>query len=274
VSRPGRRRVRARLGGLGDWRRLRPGSRRARGPRPPARTGNTVAQDDVTAMFDDIAPVYDRLNSMMTLGRDRGWRRAATRAAGIGPGASAIDVACGTGRLSGLLAEVVGPFGRIVGVDLSEAMIGLARRNYRDVVQLRFEVGSALALPFEDATFDAATIAFGLRNLPDYEAGFRELRRVVRPNGRVVCLELTLPRPAPWGRLFHATFRGFAPLAGRLFGVGETYRYLPGSLDGFPAADELAATMARAGLEEVAYRTLGLGSVALHVGLVPRRDVG
>ncbi len=222
-------------------------------------------------MFDEIAPVYDRLNTVMTAGRDAAWRRAAVRATGVGRGAAVLDAACGTGRLTGLLADLVGPFGRVVGVDLSERMIARARRESRDVVQLEFQVASVLALPFDDGSFDAATIAFGLRNLPDYEAGFRELARVVRPKGRVVCLELTVPRPRVWGRIFLATFRRLAPLAGRIFGVGETYRYLPASLEDFPTPDELAATMARAGLEEVAYRTLGLGSVALHVGVKPRR---
>jgi len=230
------------------------------------RRGNAVPEADVTAMFDSIAPVYDRLNTIMTAGRDGSWRRAAVRAAGVGAGDSAIDVACGTGRLSSLLADTVGPFGRVVGVDLSEGMIAQARRDHPDVVQLRFEVASALALPFEDGTFDAATIAFGLRNLADFESGFRELGRVVRPGGRVVCLELTMPRPRIWGRVFHATFRRLVPLAGRLFSVGETYRYLPASLDDFPDADALAATMVRAGLADVAYRRLGLGAVALHVG--------
>jgi demethylmenaquinone methyltransferase/2-methoxy-6-polyprenyl-1,4-benzoquinol methylase len=248
------------------WRRAAP---RTPDEASHARPGNAVPEADVTAMFDAIAPVYDRLNTVMTAGRDAGWRRAAVRATGIGGGGSAIDVACGTGRLTELLAEAVGPFGRAVGVDLSEGMIERARRDHPDVVQLRFEVASALDVPFEAGSFDAATIAFGLRNLSDYEAGFREMARVVRPGGRVVCLELTVPRPRAWGRLFHATFRRFAPLAGRAFGVGETYRYLPASLDGFPDADDLARTMVRAGLVEVAYRRLGLGAVALHVGRVP-----
>jgi demethylmenaquinone methyltransferase/2-methoxy-6-polyprenyl-1,4-benzoquinol methylase len=234
-----------------------------------ARSGNPVAESDVTAMFDEIAPVYDRLNTIMTAGRDGSWRRAAVRAARVGVGATALDAACGTGRVSELLAQAVGPFGLVVGVDLSAAMIAHARQSYRDVVQLRFEQASVLDLPFADAVFDAATIAFGLRNLSDFEAGVRELARVVRPNGRVVCLELTPPRPRLWGAIFRAVFRRLAPLAGRLFGVADTYRYLPASLEGFPDADELASIMARAGLVDVAYRRLGLGSVALHVGKVP-----
>jgi demethylmenaquinone methyltransferase/2-methoxy-6-polyprenyl-1,4-benzoquinol methylase len=187
------------------------------------------------------------------------------------PGAGVVDVACGTGRLSALLAERVGPFGRVVGVDLSEGMIERARSDYRDVVQLRFEVGNALSLPFPDGSFDAATIAFGLRNLADFAAGFAEVARVVRPGGRVVCLELTMPRPRIWGRIFQATFRTVAPLLGRLFRAGDAYRYLPTSLEGFPEADDLAQTMRSVGLVDVRFRRLGLGSVAIHVGRVPDR---
>jgi demethylmenaquinone methyltransferase / 2-methoxy-6-polyprenyl-1,4-benzoquinol methylase len=220
-------------------------------------------------MFDSIAPVYDRLNTLMTAGQDDRWRRAAVRAAGVSSGGFVVDVACGTGKLSALLADAVGPFGRVVAVDLSERMIAEAQREHRDVVQLEFGVGDALALPLPDGAFDAATIAFGLRNLADYEAGFRELARVVRPNGRVVCLELTQPRPRWWGRLFLASFKRLAPFAGRLFGAGDAYHYLPTSLERFPEADVLAETMRRAGLTDVAFRWLGLRSVALHVGRVP-----
>jgi demethylmenaquinone methyltransferase/2-methoxy-6-polyprenyl-1,4-benzoquinol methylase len=220
-------------------------------------------------MFDEIAPVYDRLNTLMTLGLDRGWRRAAVSSARIGQGDAVADIACGTGKLTGVLAEAVGPFGRVIGIDLSDGMLARARAEYRDLVQVEFRQGDALELPIEDGGVDAATIAFGLRNLPDFESGFREMRRIVRPGGIVVCLELTMPRPRLWGRLFHATFRRVAPLAGSVYGRREAYQYLPESLKGFPDADVLAATMRGAGLAEVAYRRLGLGMVALHHGRVP-----
>lgn len=220
-------------------------------------------------MFDDIAPVYDRLNTLMTFGLDRGWRRAAVDAAELVPGSTVADVACGTGKLTAALAERVGPFGRVVGIDLSDGMLELARSEYRDIVQVEFRKGDALALPLEDGEVDAATIAFGLRNLADFEAGFRELARVVRPAGRVVCLELTMPRPRWLGRLYHGAFRTTAPLAGSIFGRKQAYRYLPDSLEGFPDADLLASTMHAAGLGDVGYRRLGLGMVALHRGSVP-----
>jgi demethylmenaquinone methyltransferase/2-methoxy-6-polyprenyl-1,4-benzoquinol methylase len=219
-------------------------------------------------MFDDIAPVYDRLNTIMTLGLDGRWRRAAVEASGLIDGSAVIDAACGTGKLAGLLAERVGPFGRVLAVDLSPEMITAARRQNGDLVQLEFRVGDALALPAEDAAFDAATIAFGLRNLADYEAGFRELARVVRAGGRVVCLELSVPRPRLWGRLYLWTFRHTAPLVGAAFGQRDAYSYLPTSLDGFPDPDELVRTMRKAGLVDVGYRRLALGAVALHRGTV------
>jgi demethylmenaquinone methyltransferase/2-methoxy-6-polyprenyl-1,4-benzoquinol methylase len=234
-----------------------------------ARRGNLVPAADVTAMFDEIAPVYDRLNTVMTFGRDAAWRRAAADAAHLLPGGAAIDVAAGTGKLAAILADRVGPFGHVLAIDLSHGMIERARAALPDLVQLEFRQADALELPARDGEFDAATIAFGLRNLGDFAAGFRELRRVVRPGGRVVCLELTHPRPGLWGRTFRAGFRHLAPLAGRFAGRSSRYAYLPDSLEGFPEADALAATMREAGLREVTVRRLGLGSVALHVGIVP-----
>jgi demethylmenaquinone methyltransferase / 2-methoxy-6-polyprenyl-1,4-benzoquinol methylase len=234
-----------------------------------ARGGNQHPERDVTAMFDEIAPAYDRLNTIMTLRLDGRWRAAAVAASGIGPGDAAIDVAAGTGKLAAALADRVGPFGWVAAVDLSPGMVALGRAATSDLVQLEFMLGNALALPFEAGRFDAATIAFGLRNLSDFGAGFREMGRVVRPGGRVVCLELTTPRPRLWGRIHRAAFRRLAPLAGSMAGLRDTYDYLPASLDGFPDAEQLAGVMVAAGLVDVTVRRLGLGAVALHTGRVP-----
>ncbi len=198
-------------------RRFRRGSRTGR---DAARRGNEVEPAEVARMFGAIAPVYDRLNTVMTAGADGRWRSAAADATELRAGDAAVDVACGTGKLTAVLARRVGPFGRLAGIDIASPMLDEARRACRDLVQVEFVQGDALALPFPDDSFDAATIAFGLRNLPDFEAGFREMARVVRPGGRVVCLELTLPRPRIWGRLFHATFRRAAPVLGGLVGAG------------------------------------------------------
>ena len=236
---------------------------------PDGRSGNFVPETRVTAMFDAIAPVYDRMNTLMTAGMDGSWRRKAVKAAAIRPGGSAVDVACGTGKLTFDLAKVAGASGRVVGIDLAAAMLAEARRVWGDCPGIEFVQGNALALPLPDDEFDAATIAFGMRNLQNYEAGFAEMARVVRPGGRVVCLELSTPRPRWFGRMYLGTFRLFAPALGTLFRRRDAYEYLPHSLDGFPDPRQIAATMRRAGLVNVGFKRLALGAVALHVGTVP-----
>lgn len=232
------------------------------------RAGNTVPEPRVTTMFDSIAPTYDRANTLMTAGQDGRWRRAAVRAARLDRGGVALDVACGTGKLTADLAAAVGPEGRVVGVDLSPGMLDEARRAFGSLPGVEFVLGNALALPVADASFDAATIAFGLRNLSSFEDGFRELARAVRSGGRVVCLELSVPRPRFMGSVYRGIFRISAPVAGAVFRRRAAYSYLPHSLDGFPAPEVIAETMRRAGLEDVWFKRFALGAVALHVGTV------
>jgi demethylmenaquinone methyltransferase/2-methoxy-6-polyprenyl-1,4-benzoquinol methylase len=226
----------------------------------------TLPPDQVRAMFDRITPAYDRMNRVMSLGMDGSWRALAVRASGVAPGDAALDVCCGTGDLAIELLDAVSTRGRVVGLDFSEAMLDAARRKSSQVEWVR---GDALALPFADGEFAAATIGFGMRNLADPLRGFAELARVVRPGGRVVCLELTDPPAwaAPFARLW--TDRA-VPLLGRLIArETDAYRYLPASVHRFPPADELAAVMSRAGLRRVRFRRLSGGAVAVHVGTVP-----
>jgi len=226
----------------------------------------TLPPDQVREMFDRITPAYDRMNRLMSFGMDGSWRALAVRASGVGPGDAALDVCCGTGDLAIELLDAVSTRGRVVGLDFSQAMLDAARRKSSQVEWVR---GDALALPFPDGEFAAATIGFGMRNLADPLRGFAELARVVRPGGRVVCLELTDPPAwaAPFARLW--TDRA-VPLLGRLVArETDAYRYLPASVHRFPPADELAAVMGRAGLRRVRYRRLSGGAVAVHVGTVP-----
>jgi demethylmenaquinone methyltransferase/2-methoxy-6-polyprenyl-1,4-benzoquinol methylase len=226
----------------------------------------TLPPDQVRAMFDRITPAYDRMNRVMSLGMDGSWRALAVRASGVAPGDAALDVCCGTGDLAIELLDAVSTRGRVVGLDFSEAMLDAARRKSSQIEWVR---GDALALPFGDGEFAAATIGFGMRNLADPLRGFAELARVVRPGGRVVCLELTDPPAwaAPFARLW--TDRA-VPLLGRLIArETDAYRYLPASVHRFPPADELAAVMGRAGLRRVRFRRLSGGAVAVHVGTVP-----
>jgi demethylmenaquinone methyltransferase/2-methoxy-6-polyprenyl-1,4-benzoquinol methylase len=227
------------------------------------------ARAEVAAMFDELAPVHDRLATVLSLGLDRRWRAAVVAETRLAAGDSAIDVAAGTGRLAADLADRVGPFGRVVAVDLSPAMVEHGTARARDIVQLEFLLGDALALPFDDGRFGAATIAFGMGALADPTAVLRELRRVVRPGGRVVCLEPTMPSPRWWGTLQHRTARRLAPLAVSVTARRDAYRRVNALVRNVPDAETLADLLWASGLVDIRFRRLGLGAVALHAGTVP-----
>jgi demethylmenaquinone methyltransferase/2-methoxy-6-polyprenyl-1,4-benzoquinol methylase len=212
-------------------------------------------------MFDRIAPVYDVMNHVMTAGLDRRWRKLAAEEV-VWPGDRVLDACCGTGDLA-VAAERRG--GRVVGLDFSERMLERARKKSGAVEWVQ---GDALALPFGDGEFDAATVGFGVRNLADLEGGLRELARVLRPGGKVAVLEITRPRGIlrPFFRLW---FDGVVPVLGRVLPGGEAYTYLPASVRRFPGPDDLSALLEAAGFGEVRYRLLGGGIVALHVGTRP-----
>lgn len=225
-------------------------------------------------MFDRIAPIYDPMNTLMTLGLDARWRRAAVRAAGLGPGAAALDVACGSGALARELARTAGPTGSVVGIDLSTGMLARARRRppRAGAAPIRYLVADALELPFPDRSFDAVTVGFGLRNVADYARALSEMARVTRPGGRVVVLEIATPSGGI-GRAVAATwFERVVPLVGRVAGGGSAYRYLPDSVRAYPSPAEVAALMRAAGLDEVGWRRLTLGMVTLHVGRRPHGE--
>jgi demethylmenaquinone methyltransferase/2-methoxy-6-polyprenyl-1,4-benzoquinol methylase len=208
-------------------------------------------------MFDRIAPVYDVMNRVMTAGLDRRWRRETVREV-VRPGDRVLDAACGTGDLA---IEASRAGARVVGLDFSGAMLERARRKAPELEWLQ---GDLLALPFEDGDFDAATVGFGIRNVADLEAGLRELRRVVRPGGRLGVLEIT--RPSGILRPFYSLwFDRVVPLLGRILPGGEAYTYLPASVRRFPGPDELAAALRAAGFDVVRYRLFAGGIVALHV---------
>jgi demethylmenaquinone methyltransferase/2-methoxy-6-polyprenyl-1,4-benzoquinol methylase len=209
-------------------------------------------------MFDRIAPVYDIMNRAMTMGLDRRWRRLTAEAV-VRPGDRVIDACCGTGDLA-LAARTVG--GQVVGLDFSERMLERARRKSDSIEWVR---GDLLALPFADGSFDSATVGFGIRNVPELEAGLRELARVLRPGGRLGCLEITRPHGLlrPFFRLW---FDGLVPFAGKLLPGGEAYTYLPASVRRFPGPTDLTKALESVGFVDVRWRLFGGGIVALHEG--------
>jgi demethylmenaquinone methyltransferase / 2-methoxy-6-polyprenyl-1,4-benzoquinol methylase len=219
-------------------------------------------------MFDRIAGLYDRMNSVMTAGLHHQWRRRAADLAALAPGGRALDVATGTGDLALELADRVAPGGEVVGVDFSERMLELARA--KGASRVRFEAGNALALEYPDGAFDAATVGFGARNFSDLSRGLSEMARVVRPGGRVVVLEITTPRRPPLSTFFELWFDRVVPALGRLVD-SQAYSYLPISVRRFPGPDELAAVMSRCGLGEIRYVLTAGGIIAIHVGVVQSR---
>jgi demethylmenaquinone methyltransferase / 2-methoxy-6-polyprenyl-1,4-benzoquinol methylase len=222
------------------------------------RASGTLSPDGVRAMFDRIAPVYDAMNRAITMGLDGRWRRLAA-ASVVQPGDRVLDAACGTGDLA-IAAREAG--GQVTGLDFSGRMLERARRKSDAITWVQ---GDVLALPFEEASFDAATIGFGIRNVEDLDAGLSELARVVRPGGRLAVLELTRPKGVlrPFFRLW---FDLLIPLTGKVLPGGAAYSYLPASVRRFPGPDDLADALRRAGFADVGYRLLAGGIVSLHVG--------
>jgi demethylmenaquinone methyltransferase / 2-methoxy-6-polyprenyl-1,4-benzoquinol methylase len=245
----------------------------------------------VRAMFDRIAGVYDPLNTAMSAGLHHRWRARAVDLARVGAGSRVLDVATGTGDLAIELARRVSPGGEVVGSDFAEAMLDRARVKAAAgdprSVRPRFEWADALALPYDDDSFDAATVGFGARNFANLQRGLAEMTRVVRPGGRVVVLEITTPTRAPLSYFYKLWFDRIVPAIGQLAGalaavasrsssrggapessIAAAYAYLPSSVKRFPDPITLAAEMQRAGLIEIGYLLTAGGIVAIHAGTV------
>jgi len=213
-------------------------------------------------MFDRIAGVYDAMNSVMTAGLHHRWRERAADLAQVGPGKRALDVATGTGDLAIALAQRGAD---VVGSDFSAGMLERARAKNGMV---RWEQANALALPYPDDAFDAATVGFGARNFSDLRQGLSEMARVVRPGGRVVVLEITTPTKPPLSTFFSLWFDRIVPLLGRVTGENQAYSYLPNSVKRFPGPRELGAVMHDLGLRDVRWILTAGGIIALHSGTV------
>ena len=235
---------------------------------PEAPDPSRVDPDDVRRMFDGIARFYDVLNTVLSAGSDRRWRRAAAGASGLHRGDTVVDVCTGTGRLAEELRRVVGGAGRVVGVDFSQGMLDVARRR---VPGVEFRQGDATTLEgIGDASVDAVTVAFGLRNIPDRPAAIQAAFRVLRPGGRFVILEFGRVRGRTASRLYAWYLTRVLPRLGHALNPrSAAYSYLPASIALYPDADTVSGWLRVAGFDPVTARRLTLGGVTLHVATRP-----
>lgn len=227
----------------------------------------------VRRMFDAIAPRYDLTNTLISGGLHLRWKRATAALAQVLPGGRGLDVCCGTGDLTLLLARHAGPRGAVLGVDISEEMLRVARRKAaRAGTRAAFVLGNAEALGLPDAMFDGATVGFGMRNTVHPEVALRELLRVLRHGGRLAVLEFSTPQNAVLRRLYNWYSFTLLPRVGRLASRHEdAYLYLPTSVRTWPDQEAFAAMMARAGFEQVRYYNFLTGITAIHVGVRPAK---
>ena len=225
----------------------------------------------VREMFDRIAGRYELMNTLMTAGLNRLWNRKVVRTTGLMPGDTALDLACGTGSLTRRLAEKVGPEGYVLGVDFSKEMLRVAR----PAPNIEYRLGDATDLQgVPSGAFDAATIAYGARNIPDLDALFSEMARTLRPGGVAVCLEIARPTGRVSSAFYGVWFDKIVPrLGGWISGDPSAYSYLPESVKEFVAPGELSDIIERNGLQNVTWERVAGGIITLHRGIRPN-DAG
>jgi demethylmenaquinone methyltransferase/2-methoxy-6-polyprenyl-1,4-benzoquinol methylase len=228
----------------------------------------------VRGIFSSIAEDYDAFNRLASLGIDKGWRREMVKAARLTGESRVVDLCSGTGDVALAIADQAAP-AEIVATDFTPEMLAVAEKKavaYTGPTTLEFEWADAQDLPFDDETFDVATVAFGVRNLPDRAANFREVVRVLKPGGRYVILEFSRPTFAPWRAVYHVYLRGIVPLIGGLLtGDRSGFVYLNDSIRAFPDQDALAVELRNAGFDPVSWKNLSGGIVAIHTGEKPLR---
>jgi len=228
----------------------------------------------VRGIFSSIAEDYDAFNRLASLGIDKGWRREMVKAARLTGESRVVDLCSGTGDVALAIADQASPR-EIVATDFTPEMLAVAEKKavaYTGPTTLEFEWADAQDLPFDDEMFDVATVAFGVRNLPDRAANFREVFRVLRPGGRYVILEFSRPPFAPWRWVYHVYLRGIVPLIGGLLtGDRSGFVYLNDSIRQFPAQEKLEAELRDAGFDPVSWKNLTGGIVAIHTGEKPLR---
>lgn len=229
-------------------------------------------EERVHEVFENISEKYDVMNSVISFQRHKSWRKYTMKVMDVQQNQTALDVCCGTADWTIALADAVGKNGKVYGLDFSKNMLSVGEQKVKDLTLSQIELlhGNAMELPFEDNTFDYVTIGFGLRNVPDYEQVLREMARVVKPGGAVVCLETSQPTMPGFNQLFRFYFRFIMPLFGKLFAKSyKEYSWLQESASTFPGMKELARMFEKAGLENVKVKAFSFGAAAMHIGYKP-----
>jgi demethylmenaquinone methyltransferase / 2-methoxy-6-polyprenyl-1,4-benzoquinol methylase len=224
-------------------------------------------EEKVHNVFEKIYGSYDKMNSVISFQQHIKWRRDTMKRMNVPKGAKALDVCCGTADWTIALAEAVGTNGEVTGLDFSQNMLKIGEEKVKELPQVKLVHGNAMELPFNDDTFDYATIGFGLRNVPDYMQVLREMTRVVKPGGMVVCLETSQPTLLGYKQIYYFYFRFIMPLFGKLFAKSyKEYSWLQESARDFPGMKELADMFEQAGLHNVTYKPYFGGVAAVHIG--------
>ncbi|KXG11046.1 Demethylmenaquinone methyltransferase [Anoxybacillus sp. P3H1B] len=229
-------------------------------------------EERVHHVFEKIYENYDRMNSVISFNRHLKWRQDTMNRMKVQKGTKALDVCCGTGDWTIALAEAVGPDGKVYGLDFSQNMlqIGQQKVNERQLHNVELIHGNAMELPFSDNTFDYVTIGFGLRNVPDYMTVLKEMRRVLKPGGKAVCLETSQPTLIGFRQLYYFYFRFIMPVLGKLFAKSyEEYSWLQESARDFPGMEELARMFEKAGFINIEVKPYTFGAAAMHLGYKP-----
>lgn len=224
-------------------------------------------EEKVHHVFEKIYGNYDKMNTVISFQQHKIWRKDTMKRMNVSKGAKALDVCCGTADWTISLADAVGATGEVIGLDFSENMLSIGKEKTKDYEQIQLIHGNAMELPFPDDSFDFVTIGFGLRNVPDYLQVLKEMRRVVKPGGKVVCLETSQPTLPVFKQGYYFYFRFVMPMFGKIFAKSyKEYSWLQESARDFPGMKELASLFEKAGLSNVTYKAYSGGVAAVHIG--------
>ncbi|GAA0347577.1 2-heptaprenyl-1,4-naphthoquinone methyltransferase [Bacillus carboniphilus] len=227
----------------------------------------TSKEERVHKVFEKISNQYDKMNSVISFQQHIRWRKDTMKRLDVFNGASALDVCCGTGDWTIAMANAVGETGEVIGLDFSQNMLKVGQEKTKPYPNVKLIHGNAMELPFPDNHFDFVTIGFGLRNVPDYMKVLKEMNRVLKPGGKVACLETSQPTMVGFKQLYYLYFRFIMPLFGKLFAKSyQEYSWLQESARDFPGMKELKNMFESAGFENVIYKPYSGGVAAVHIG--------